>query len=134
MNTFLEKRPGKRWTWRALNDRTRNEIYFMLCDKKRIVKDVSVIAESKVCVHSDHRLIRIKIVVDLGEVSRRLARASQRRKSQQFSEALFTQAVENTDWSMHVEDIDVDHGSTLEKLQKCRSLATGKREGSAEKD
>ncbi|EYC21713.1 hypothetical protein Y032_0018g3494 [Ancylostoma ceylanicum] len=133
MNTFFQKRPGRRWTWRAPNDRTRNEIDFVLCDKKRIVKDVSVIAESKVCVHSDHRLIRAKVVVDLREERRRLARASQRRKPQQFSEALFTRAVENTDWSMCVEDIDEDYGSILEKLQKCRSLATVRREGQCRK-
>ncbi|EYC10585.1 hypothetical protein Y032_0054g2443 [Ancylostoma ceylanicum] len=133
MNTFFQKIPGRQWTWRAPNDRTRNEIDFVLCDKKRIVKDVSVIAESKVCVHSDHRLIRAKIVVDLRAESRRLARASQRRKPQQFSEALSTQAVENTDWSMYVEDIDEDYGSILEKLQKCRSLAIVKREGQCRK-
>ncbi|EYC27376.1 hypothetical protein Y032_0009g682 [Ancylostoma ceylanicum] len=133
VNTFFQKRPGRRWTWRAPNDRTRNEIDFVLCDKKRIVKDVSVIAESKVCVHSDHRLIRAKIVVDLREESRRLARASQRRKPQQFSEALFTQAVEHVRWSMYVEDIDGAYDSILEKLQKCRSLATVKREGQCRK-
>ncbi|EYC04321.1 hypothetical protein Y032_0088g2141 [Ancylostoma ceylanicum] len=133
MNTFFQKRPGRRWTWRAPNERTRNEINFVLCDKKRVVKDVSVIAESKVCVHSDHRLIKAKIVDDPTEESRRLARASQRRKPQQFSEALFTQAVENTDWCMYVEDIDEDYGSILEKLQKCRSLATVKREGQCRK-
>ncbi|EYC35149.1 hypothetical protein Y032_1133g3663 [Ancylostoma ceylanicum] len=32
------------------------------------------------------------------------------------------------DWSMHVEDIDEDYEGLLEKLRKCRSLATVKRE------
>ncbi|EYC44046.1 hypothetical protein Y032_0473g2090 [Ancylostoma ceylanicum] len=80
------------------------------------------------CVYSDHRLLRAKIVVDPREESRRLARASQRRKPQQFSETLFSPAVKDMDWSMHVEDIDEDYESLLEKLRKCRSLTTVKGE------
>ncbi|EYC33365.1 hypothetical protein Y032_0002g751 [Ancylostoma ceylanicum] len=130
MNTFFQKRPGRRWTCRAPNDRTRNEIDFVLCDEKKIVKDVSVIAESKDCVHSDYSLIRAKIVVNPREESRRLARVSQRRKPQQFSQALLTRAVKNTDWSMCVEDIDEDYGSIIESAEALLLLG----EVNAEKD
>ena len=35
-NTFFKKRDKKRWTWRSPNDRTRNEIDYILTDNPTV--------------------------------------------------------------------------------------------------
>ena len=40
-NTFFKKRDKKRWTWRSPNDRTRNEIDYILTDNLKNMTDTS---------------------------------------------------------------------------------------------
>ena len=57
-NTFFKKRAKKRWTWRSPNDRTRNEIDYILTENLKNMTDTSTI--NKVNVGSDRRLLRCK--------------------------------------------------------------------------
>ncbi|XP_022829298.1 craniofacial development protein 2-like [Spodoptera litura] len=56
MNSFFKKQPQRKWTWRSPDTMTKNEIDFIMTDKKRIFRDVSVI--NRFNTGSDHRLVR----------------------------------------------------------------------------
>ncbi|CAG9131832.1 unnamed protein product [Plutella xylostella] len=56
MNSFYKKKPQRKWTWISPDGKTKNEIDFILTDKKHILNDVSVIIRVK--TGSDHRLVR----------------------------------------------------------------------------
>ncbi|CAG4966203.1 unnamed protein product [Colias eurytheme] len=56
MNSFFKKQPQRKWTWQSPDGRTRNEIDFIISDKKRIFRDVSVITRFN--TGSDHRYLR----------------------------------------------------------------------------
>ena len=55
-NTCFKKRKSRKWTWRSPNGLVKNEIDYILTNKKSIVKNVEVI--QRVNVGSDHRLVR----------------------------------------------------------------------------
>lgn len=59
MNTFYKKKPQRKWTWLSPNGKTRNEIDYIMCNKKDIVEDVTVI--NSVSLGSDHRMVRAKL-------------------------------------------------------------------------
>ncbi|XP_045460954.1 uncharacterized protein LOC123671253 [Harmonia axyridis] len=70
MNSFFPKRPNRRWTWRSPDGRTKNEIDFIITNRSHIVKDVSVL--NKVSTGSDHRIVRAKLMIDVGKERHRL--------------------------------------------------------------
>ena len=61
-NTFFKKKVSRKWTWISPNATTKNEIDFILTDKKRILKDVSVINQFN--TGSDHRIVRSTICIN----------------------------------------------------------------------
>lgn len=62
MNSFFKKSTKRRWTWRSPNSITKNEIDYVLTNKKLIVKDLSAL--NRFDTGSDHRLIRAKIEIN----------------------------------------------------------------------
>ncbi|XP_072938941.1 uncharacterized protein [Epargyreus clarus] len=56
MNSFFKKKPQRKWTWMSPDVTTKNEIDFILADKRHIFNDVSVINRLK--TGSDHRMVR----------------------------------------------------------------------------
>ncbi|XP_072938827.1 uncharacterized protein [Epargyreus clarus] len=56
MNSFFKKKPQRKWTWMSPDGTTKNEIDFILADKRHIFNDVSVINRLK--TGSDHRMVR----------------------------------------------------------------------------
>lgn len=56
MNSFFKKKPHRRWTWRSPDTVTRNEIDFIMTNKRHIFRNVSVI--NRFNTGSDHRLVR----------------------------------------------------------------------------
>ena len=71
MNTFFEKRLDRKWTWKSPSG-VKNEIDFILSNRRDIVKDVSVI--NKVNVGTDHRMVRSKIKLGLKIERKKLIR------------------------------------------------------------
>jgi len=63
MNTFFRKAEHRKGTWISPDGRTKNEIDFIITDKKQIVTDVTIL--NKLSVGSDHRMVRAKIVLNL---------------------------------------------------------------------
>ncbi|XP_026318756.1 uncharacterized protein LOC113229400 [Hyposmocoma kahamanoa] len=80
MNTFFTKKPHRKWTWQSPNGMTKNEIDFILTDKKRkqeaIFRDISVV--NRFNAGSDHRLVRgtlnIEFTVERSRMMRSLTR------------------------------------------------------------
>ena len=62
MNTFFEKRLERKWTWKSPSD-VKNEIDFIISNRRDIIKNVEVI--NKVNVGSDHRMVRGEIKIHL---------------------------------------------------------------------
>lgn len=62
LNTFFKKPKQRKWTWRSPDNKTRNEIDFILSNKKTICRDVSVL--NRFNTGSDHRLVRAKIKIN----------------------------------------------------------------------
>ena len=55
MNIFIQKRDGRKWTWRGPNGTTKNGIDFLIGDRNNSVSNVTVI--NKVNIGSDHRMV-----------------------------------------------------------------------------
>lgn len=77
MNTFFQKPTQRKWTWVSPNMKVKNEIDFILSNKKYIVKDVSVL--NKFSTGSDHRLVRSKIVINIKQERSKLISSKKNR-------------------------------------------------------
>lgn len=62
LNTFFEKQPRRKWTWRIPDNTVRNEISYVLATDKHICADVSVL--NRFDTGNDHRLVRAKLQID----------------------------------------------------------------------
>ncbi|KAH1028830.1 hypothetical protein HUJ05_002158 [Dendroctonus ponderosae] len=60
MNSISKKSPKRKWTWMSSDGATRNEIDYIITDRKGIIRDVSVL--NSFSVGSDHRLVLRKIL------------------------------------------------------------------------
>ena len=47
--------PGRRWTWRSPDGRTKNEIDYIMTDKPSMVTDVTVV--NSINIGNDHRMV-----------------------------------------------------------------------------
>lgn len=63
MNTFFRKKEHRKWTWASPRGVTKNEIDFIISDKKQIIKDVNVL--NKLSVGRDHRAVRAKVIINM---------------------------------------------------------------------
>ncbi|KAG5334609.1 CFDP2 protein, partial [Acromyrmex charruanus] len=62
MNTFFQKKPQKKWTWRSPDVTVKNEINYIFSSNKNICSDVFVLNRSD--TGSDHRLVRACFRID----------------------------------------------------------------------
>lgn len=76
MNSFFKKQPQRKWTWRSPDGVTKNEIDFIMTNKKHIFRDVSVITRFK--TGSDHRLVRGTLNIDFKLERSRLIKSTLR--------------------------------------------------------
>ncbi|ELT97455.1 hypothetical protein CAPTEDRAFT_193412 [Capitella teleta] len=58
-NTYFEKKSSRKWTWRSPNGETKNQIDFIMTNKKDIILNTEVI--QRLNTGSDHRLVRSTI-------------------------------------------------------------------------
>lgn len=61
--TFFKKAEHRKWPWMNPDFRTKNEIDFIITNKKTIITDVTVL--NKVSVESYHRIVTAKISLNL---------------------------------------------------------------------
>ncbi|KAJ0172381.1 hypothetical protein K1T71_012354 [Dendrolimus kikuchii] len=76
MNSFYKKKPQRRWTWQSPDTVTRNEIDFIMADKKHIFRDVSVV--NRFNTGSDHRLVRGTLNINFKAERLRLVKSTLR--------------------------------------------------------
>ena len=62
IDTFFYCKASKKWTWKISKGETKHEIYFILTNKLKTVKNVAVLNTLK---SSDHRMVRYKVTLDL---------------------------------------------------------------------
>ena len=62
MNTFFKKCPSSKWTWQSPDGRTRNEIDYILSDRRGNIRDVQVATNLK--FHIDHRMVRAAVTLN----------------------------------------------------------------------
>lgn len=62
IKTFHENKPSMNWTWVSPNTQTKNEIDYLLTNKKHIFQDVDVLIQFS--TGSDHRIVRRKIRIN----------------------------------------------------------------------
>lgn len=58
MNTFFKKAPHRKWTWSSPDGVTKNEIDYIITNKREIVNDVTVL--NKLLTGSDNRMVRAR--------------------------------------------------------------------------
>uniref|UniRef100_A0A8R1ET93 Endo/exonuclease/phosphatase domain-containing protein n=1 Tax=Caenorhabditis japonica TaxID=281687 RepID=A0A8R1ET93_CAEJA len=74
LNTIYPKRPNRKWTWISPNGKTKNEIDFILTNRREIAVDCEVYCDYLNC--SDHRLLRARFrSTAKKEKSRKFAKA-----------------------------------------------------------
>lgn len=76
MNTFFQKKPKRKWTWRSPGGAVRNEIDYILSSSKDICEDVSVLGRFD--AGSDYRLMRACFRIDTKLERRKLIENSTR--------------------------------------------------------
>lgn len=62
LNTFYKKPPQRKWTWRNPNGQIKNEIDYIISNRRDICQDVSVLNHFD--TGSDHRLVRAKMIIN----------------------------------------------------------------------
>lgn len=62
MNSFFPGKPQRKWTWASADGRTKNEIDFIISNRKSIVKNVTVL--NRFTTGSDHRMVRAKVLLN----------------------------------------------------------------------
>lgn len=72
MNTFFEKAPQRKWTWKSPNNLVKNEIDYVLTSGRKICNDVTVL--NRFDTGSNHRLVRATIVINTRLERRKLIR------------------------------------------------------------
>lgn len=70
MNSFYKKKKSKKWTWTSPNGLHRNEIDYIMTNKPRVFKDLSIIHNLN--FNSDHKMIRATLRGTHIKKSRRL--------------------------------------------------------------
>ncbi|KAG6932570.1 craniofacial development protein 2, partial [Chelydra serpentina] len=119
-NTWYKKKISRRWTWIAPNAKSKNEIDYILVNKKRIVQDVSVVQPFN--TGSDHRLLRAKLIFDEAVEKKALQMANRKQQPKTFDEAKLKKAISGFDWSQ-MEKCDEDYSIFADKLRCCIKAA-----------
>ena len=63
MNSFFQKKEHRRWTWIRPDGQTKNEIDFIISNKKEVVIDASVLNNCP--IGSDNKMVMVKVSIDL---------------------------------------------------------------------
>ncbi|XP_041982923.1 craniofacial development protein 2-like, partial [Aricia agestis] len=136
MNSFFKKKPQRKWTWRSPDSVVRNEIDFIITDRKYIFRDVSVI--NRFNTGSDYRLLRGSLSVCFKLERAHMLRSTLRPYSQQsVAETQFQLQLRNrfdalniSETTMEVDELpDVSIGEIGLALKQLKGGKTPGRDG-----
>ncbi|CAG4922110.1 unnamed protein product [Colias eurytheme] len=132
MNSFFKKKTQRKWTWQSPDGQTKNEIDFIITDKKRIFRDVSVITRIK--TGSDHRYLRGSLNINCNLERYRLMKSTLRpNKIQTDAEPEFQLKLENRFAALETtDDVDQRLEQTVDILRRegaafFKRLRTGRK-------
>lgn len=111
MNTFFKKRSGKRWTWSCKGPNSaiiKNEIDYIMCNCKRLVKNVETIGKSYFDIFSDHRPVRATLQIDQKLEGKIRAISNHIKKPEELDKYMFRTSIDNTNWNI-TGNIDDDY-------------------------
>lgn len=135
MNSFFKKAPQRNWTWSSPDGVTKNEIDFIISNRRGIVQDVAVL--NRCTIGSDHRMVRAKVVIDTKRERRKLVKkatgnawnsiGNEDRYRQLITENI--QSLEGVVESMDIEEVNQGILQAIQSAeQNCRSQGNRKTE------
>lgn len=62
MNSFFTAKRQRKWTWASPDGVTKNEIHYIITNRKATVKNVTVL--NRFTTGSDHRMVRAKVTLN----------------------------------------------------------------------
>lgn len=133
MNTYFKKSPQRKWTWQSPNGINKNEIDFIITNKKETVQDVTVL--NRFSTGSDHRMVRAKIVLNVKEERRHMvARAEKAKFTSITNIRAYQEEIENNLQNVVQDETNIEQlNETLVKVlkkaqKKCENKQTRKNE------
>lgn len=69
MNSFFKKKENRRWTWLSPDQKTKNEIDFIMINHHELMTNIDVLSKFK--FPSDHRLVRATLLLSRPVKSRK---------------------------------------------------------------
>uniref|UniRef100_A0A8R1IHH1 Reverse transcriptase domain-containing protein n=1 Tax=Caenorhabditis japonica TaxID=281687 RepID=A0A8R1IHH1_CAEJA len=119
LNTIYPKRPNRKWTWISPNGKTKNEIDFILTNRREIAVDCEVYCDYLNC--SDHRLLRARFrSTAKKEKSRKFAKAKRAGGERSWDPVRF----KNTITEMLTENPPTCYEELTESIRSAASTAT----------
>ncbi|KAL0831750.1 hypothetical protein ABMA28_001292 [Loxostege sticticalis] len=91
MNTFFKKKQSRRWTWISPDQKTKNEIDFIMCNKPSKITNVEVL--NKVSFPSDHRLLRASFFLKNPKKSRKTYSSSPKAPRTDEEKSIFIESL-----------------------------------------
>lgn len=93
MNSFFYKKPNGIWTWASPDGKTKNEIDFIITDKKSIVNNVTVL--NQLFIGSGNSLVRALININVKKAKTRIIKTKTKKKWQE-PEKTITKTLKST--------------------------------------
>uniref|UniRef100_A0A8R1ILP5 Reverse transcriptase domain-containing protein n=2 Tax=Caenorhabditis japonica TaxID=281687 RepID=A0A8R1ILP5_CAEJA len=119
LNTIYPKRPSRKWTWISPNGKTKNEIDFILTNRREIAVDCEVYCDYLNC--SDHRLLRARFrSTAKKEKSRKFAKTKRAGGERSWDPVRF----KNTITEMLTENPPTCYEELTESIRSAASTAT----------
>ena len=110
MNSFFSGKIQRKWTWASADGTTKNEIDYIITNRKSTVKNVKVL--NNFTTGSDHRLVRAKVMLNT-----RFQRSKLVKKSDMIDVQRLYELSEEFKTQMNVElEIVTSQNDTLDKL------------------
>ncbi|XP_073980223.1 uncharacterized protein [Rhodnius prolixus] len=95
MNTFFKKDPERKWTWISPDGNTKNEIDYVIVNRKEIVIDVDT--EDNINIGSDHKAIKATVKLKFRRKTYQQSRKSEIDKKQLMSQEFENKLILNLD-------------------------------------
>ncbi|CAH2096381.1 unnamed protein product [Euphydryas editha] len=116
MNTFFKKNLSRKWTWKSPDQKTTNEIDYILSNFPKRIHDVQVL--NNIMFSSDHRMIRSKIALTAVKKSRIKYKPPNYILTNQNHAELFLQKLKNNIEALKISNI-YSSQTVYDILEKC---------------
>lgn len=120
MNTFFKKPEQRKWTWASPDGNTRNEIDFIITDKKQTIQDVTVL--NRVSVGSDHRMVRATITLNLRKERRKLQNTKNKKWNTVANKEEYQRTIAEKLGNIDTKDVEDLNDTILKSLREAQQI------------